>query len=54
MTTNEHVRQAAATAAIREVVDDTGYGSYVSDEMCRKLALAALEAADEVRREGSM
>ena len=45
--------QVAATAAVRKVIDATGYGSYVSDEMCHELASAALQAADEVRREGS-
>ena len=41
--TEEQIQDAME--AVREKIDATGYGGYVSDEMCRDLAKAALEGA---------
>lgn len=42
----------AGEAAVRADVNDSGYGSFVSDEKCRGLASHVLMAAAAVRRAG--
>lgn len=39
----------AGIAAVRAVLEETGYSSFVSDAQCRGLALKVLTAAAEVR-----
>jgi hypothetical protein len=34
----------AAEAAVRKFVNDAGYGSYISEAVCRELAIAVLKA----------
>lgn len=34
----------AGTAAVRKLIDDAGYGSWVSDDICREVAIAVLKA----------
>ena len=35
----------AGTKAVRKLLDESGYGGWVSDEQCEKTARAVLEAA---------
>lgn len=37
---------AAGTAAVRAKIDATGYGGWVSDQQCREVAVAVLEATE--------
>lgn len=49
MFTDEEI--AAGTAAVRTKIDESGYGSYVSDEKCEEVAKAVLDAVEELRGE---
>jgi hypothetical protein len=40
---------AAGTRAVRAAINASGYGAFVSDEQCRKLARAVLEAVRDAR-----
>ena len=33
--------------AVRKYADDTGYGRYISDDMCREIARLVLEAVEK-------
>ena len=41
----------AGTAAVRNAINASGYGSWVSDAQCQELASAVLEAAEMARGE---
>ena len=41
----------AATQAVRQAINASGYGNFVSDEQCEIVAKAVLEAAEIVRDE---
>lgn len=36
----------AGAAAVRQKIDATGYGRWVSDDQCREVAVAVLEAVE--------
>lgn len=49
MFTDEEI--AAATAAVRKKIDESGYGSWVSDAQCEDVAKAVLDAVAALRGE---
>ncbi len=40
----------AAALAVRQFIDGTGYGHWVTDDQCRRVAYDAVAAAEKVRR----
>ena len=40
----------AATAAVRRLINESGYGAFVSDTQCREFAIAVLVAVREHRK----
>ena len=40
----------AAKVALRKILDEAGYGSWVNDEQIDKAAYAVLEAVDDYRK----
>lgn len=44
-----HAELEAGTAAVRVAIDASGYGRWVSQDQCRDLAAAVLQAAENVR-----
>lgn len=49
MPTEEEIE--AGIEALRKMLDDSGYGSWVTDAQCKQGVIAVLEAAEAVRDE---
>lgn len=44
----------AGTAAVRELVDDAGYGAWVTDAVCERIAATVIRAAETERQKSSV
>lgn len=51
MTVDRAVVRQEAFVAVRDYVDRSGYGSYISDEVCYELADVVIEAVERTKGE---